>query len=124
VIVFNDTLVLLVLCLSTVMCLTCASAGYLWYRMRRYENTLQDTYRMHFEHRTMVALKLHPGLAHALARSKIVLDQVRNDLPEVARMRAALEEVSGLLGGAAVEGDRALRSLDTATSDPVPPPVS
>jgi hypothetical protein len=121
--VFNDTLVLLVLCLSTVICLTCASAGYQWYRMRRYENALQDTYQLHFEHRTMVALKLHPSLAHALARSKGVLDQVRNDLPESARMRAALEEVSGLLGGAAVEGDRALRSLDTASSDPEVPSV-
>ncbi len=120
---FSDTLALLVLCLSTVICLTCASAGYLWYRMRRYENALQDMYQLHFEHRTMIALELHPSLAHALARSKVVLDQARSDLPDSARTRAALEEVSDLLGGAAVEGDRAFRSLDTASSDPGVPSV-
>ncbi len=85
--------------------------------MRCYEHALRDSYRLTFEHRTMLALKLHPGLAHALARSKAVLQQARNDPPESTRMRAALDEVSSLLGGAAFEGDRALRSLDTHASD-------
>jgi hypothetical protein len=72
---------------------------------------------MRFEHGAAIALHIHAGLAQALSRSRAVLAQVREDHPEAASALAALTEVSELLEGAALESDRALRSLEMIPSD-------
>jgi hypothetical protein len=105
--------------LSVLFCSGCGFGLHLWYRrrLRRYERFLEDTYAAHLEQRAVTAMAWHASVARALDRSKFVLQQVRTDLPNAPTRQAALEEVSNLLEGAAVESDRALRSLESAPPD-------
>jgi hypothetical protein len=99
------------------LCVAFCWAFLLWYRFRlnRYEQKLRDAYALRFEHGAAIALEIHASLAQALSRSKAAL--VREDHPEAASTRAALKEVSELLEGAAIESDRAVRSLEMLPSD-------
>jgi hypothetical protein len=99
----------------------CGWALLAWYRFRlnRYEQELRDAYALRFEHGAAIALEIHASLAQALSRSKAVLERVRDDHPEAASTRAALKEVSDLLEGAAIESDRAVRSLEMIPSDAI-----
>jgi nitrate/nitrite-specific signal transduction histidine kinase len=72
---------------------------------------------LQFEQQATIARELHSSLARALARSKALLEQVRPPSVAEAETRAALQEVSHLLEGMAIESDRALRSLETASPD-------
>ena len=103
------------------LCVACGWVLLVWYRFRlnRYEQKLRDAYALRFEHGAAVALEIHASLAQALSRSKAVLERVRDDNPEAASTRAALKEVSELLEGAAIESDRAVRSLEMIPSDAI-----
>jgi hypothetical protein len=108
------TSVLLLSSAGIVLGLGCLWAVHLWYRIKldRYEQLLQKTYVSHFEHRATEALQLHARLGKALARSKAILELVREATPEAAITGAALQEVSELLEDMAVESDRAVRELE------------
>lgn len=99
-------------------CVACGWVLQWWYRLRlhQYERELRDIYALRFEHGAMIALEMHISLAQALTRSKAVLERVRDDHSEAAATRAALQEVSALLDGAAIESDKALRSLEMIPS--------
>jgi hypothetical protein len=113
--VLSVSSVLLLSSISIVIGLSCIWAVHLWYRIRlsRYEQFLHKTYIAHFEHRAVKALAVHASLARALTRSKAVVDQVRQAAPEATTTRAALQEVSELLEGMAIDSDRAIRELET-----------
>jgi tRNA A37 N6-isopentenylltransferase MiaA len=118
--------VLLLSCLSLVLALSCLWAVHLWYclRLNRYEEVLQKTYLSYFEQRALKALELHASLGWALARSKAVLERVRDATPEAATTRAALQEVSELLEGMAVESDRAIKELEAISPETASSPDS
>jgi hypothetical protein len=117
--VSNPKAAIFVLWAGVLLCVACGWGLLLWYRFRlnQYERKLRDAYAIRFEHGAAIALEIHASLAQALSRSKTVLERVREDHPEAASARAALTEVSELLEGAAIESDRALRSLEMIPSD-------
>jgi hypothetical protein len=117
--VSNPKAAIFLLWAGVLLCVACGWGLLLWYRLRlnQYERQLRDAYAIRFERGAAIALELHASLAQALSRSKTVLERVREDHPEAALTRAALTEVSELLEGAAIESDRALRSLEMIPSD-------
>jgi hypothetical protein len=118
-IVSNSKAAIFLLLAGISCCVACGWALHLWYRFRlnQYEQELREVYALRFEHGTTIALEMHASLAQALSRSKAVLERVGEDHPDAAATRAALQEVSVLLDGAALESDRALRSLEMIPSD-------
>jgi signal transduction histidine kinase/ligand-binding sensor domain-containing protein len=65
--------------------------------------------------RTRLARELHDTLLQTIQGSKMVADDVLDQSADLARMRSAMERVSGWLGQAVEEGRTALRSLRAST---------
>jgi hypothetical protein len=100
--------------------LSCASTLglHIVYRreLRRYEQHLGNTYSERFERQAVVARSLHANLERTIQRSKLAVDQVRGCSPDGPKIRAALNQVSEWLEGAAGDSDRALKALEGTTA--------
>jgi hypothetical protein len=87
--------------------------------VRHYERVFDNAYLERFEKRALFARSLHPNLAQTIQRTKSFVDQVRARFPDGPETKAALNQVSEWLEGAAGDSDRALRSLEARNITPL-----
>jgi ligand-binding sensor domain-containing protein/signal transduction histidine kinase len=78
---------------------------------------LNSQFEQRLAERIQVARDLHDTLLQTIQGSKMVADNVLAGDPDQARMRSALERLSGWLGRAIQEGRVALNSLRSSTTE-------
>jgi signal transduction histidine kinase len=69
-----------------------------------------------FDERTQMARELHDTLLQTLEGSKLVADDAMEESSDPIRMRRAMEQLSGWLGQAVQEGEEALNSLRSSST--------
>jgi signal transduction histidine kinase/ligand-binding sensor domain-containing protein len=84
-------------------------------RMRKMATAMSARFDERLAERTWLARELHDTLLQTIQGSKMVADDALDESADAARMRYAMERVSGWLGQAVQEGRTALRSLRAST---------
>jgi signal transduction histidine kinase len=84
-------------------------------RIRKIAAIMSARFDERLAERTRLARELHDTLLQTIQGSKMVADDVLDQSADLARMRSAMERVSGWLGQAMEEGRTALRSLRAST---------
>jgi signal transduction histidine kinase/ligand-binding sensor domain-containing protein len=84
-------------------------------RIRKIAAIMSARFDERLAERTRLARELHDTLLQTIQGSKMVADDVLDQSADLARMRNAMERVSGWLGQAVEEGRTALRSLRAST---------
>jgi signal transduction histidine kinase len=84
-------------------------------RIRKIATIMSARFDERLAERTRLARELHDTLLQTIQGSKMVADDTLDESADLARMRSAMERVSGWLGQAVEEGRTALRSLRAST---------
>jgi signal transduction histidine kinase/ligand-binding sensor domain-containing protein len=84
-------------------------------RIRKIAAIMSARFDERLAERTRLARELHDTLLQTIQGSKMVADDALDQSADLARMRSAMERVSGWLGQAVEEGRTALRSLRAST---------
>jgi signal transduction histidine kinase/ligand-binding sensor domain-containing protein len=83
-------------------------------RVRQLAKTIHARFDERLAERTRMAREFHDTLLQTIQGSKMVADDALDGATDLARMRAAMERVSGWLGQAMQEGRTALNALRTS----------
>ena len=84
-------------------------------RMRQVARALTVRFDERLAERTRLARELHDTLLQTIQGSKMIADDALDGASDPARMRRAMEQLSGWLGQATQEGRAALNSLRSST---------
>jgi signal transduction histidine kinase/ligand-binding sensor domain-containing protein len=103
-----------VLCL--VLVLLAALVAYR-FRVRRLASAMSARFDERLAERTRIARELHDTFLQTIQGSKMVADDALDGPDDPARLRRAIEQISGWLAQATQEGRAALNSLRTSTTE-------
>jgi signal transduction histidine kinase len=84
-------------------------------RVRQIARAISARFDERLAERTRIARELHDTFLQTIQGSKLVADDALDPATDPARLRRAMEQLSGWLGQAMLEGRAALNSLRTST---------